>query len=77
VVFGDGRHGDKALGAVEDIGITVLESLGLEGSRVRTGIGLGQGEGDDVAAVRDAGEVFFLLLIGCKKTKKRSIMPVS
>ena len=62
-VAGDGTIGDPCLGAVKDVLVSLAHGRGLDAGHVRTCIGLGHTVGHDLAFLRQAGEVLFLLLL--------------
>ena len=70
VVVRDRSHCDKALYAVKDVAVAVLDCLCLKGPCIRTCVGLSQSEGDLAAAVRYAGKILCLLLL-CTGQKDR------
>ncbi len=55
--------GDEALGPIQHIGVALAPGSGLDRGGVRSGLGLGQGEGGDDFARGDAGQPLRLLLI--------------
>jgi len=55
--------GDVGLGTVDDVLIAVADGGGLNASRVRTRIRLGQAEGSQLRTGGDIGEVLGLLLV--------------
>jgi hypothetical protein len=56
--------GDKPLGTVDDVVVTVPDRRGLLADRIGAGLGLGKGEGTDILAHGQVFEVVLLLVFG-------------
>src|SRR6185503_4725549 len=60
VEVGHGAVGDEHLGAVQHVVVAVAHRAGLDGRHVRAAARLGDGDGAEVPALADAGEILFL-----------------
>ncbi len=64
--IGDAAVGDPGFGAVDEVGVALLDGFGLQRGGVGAGLRLGEGVAADFFAARERDEKFFFLLGGAE-----------